>query len=81
MFCVVYLDDILIYSISLEEHQEHIRKVLERLRCYQLFASLKKYEFTINRVEFLGFIISTEGVSMDQKRVKSIATWPMPKTY
>ena len=59
IFCIVYLDDILIYSVSLEEYQEHVRKVLERLRYYQLFASLKKCEFTTDRVEFLGFIIST----------------------
>ena len=74
MFCVVYLDDILIYFMLLEEHQEHVRKVLERLRHYQLFVSLKKYKFATDRMEFLGFIISIKGVSMDQKRVESIAT-------
>ena len=72
MFCVIYLDDILIYSLSLEEHYEHIRKVLEWFRYYQLFASLKKYKFIINRMEFLGFIIFTEGISIDQKWVESI---------
>ena len=67
IFCVVYLDNIFIYSLSLKEYHKHVRKVLKWLRYYQLFASLKKYEFTTNRVEFLGFVISTEDVFMDQK--------------
>jgi len=62
---VVYLDDILIYSASQAEHMRNTRTMLERLRKFQLFANLKKCEFDIDCVEFLGFIISTIGVSMD----------------
>lgn len=80
-FCVVYLDDILIYSDSHEEHIDHVKQVLERLRRFSLYASLKKCEFFTTEVEFLGFIVSTSGVSMDKRRVETIREWPKPKTY
>jgi hypothetical protein len=79
--CVVYLDDILIYSGTAEEHEQHIRQVLERLRKFQLYVNLSKCAFKTNKVEFLGFIISREGVSMDERRVAAIKEWPAPKTY
>lgn len=78
--CVVYLDDILIYSATREEHVEYLRAVLERLRKYALFASRKKCEFFVHQVEFLGFIVSREGVAMDKSRVRAIEEWPAPKT-
>lgn len=80
-FCVVYLDDILIYSKDAEEHAEHLRLVLERLRKYALYANRKKCHFFTDSVEFLGFIVGSEGVSMDPRRVDTVAAWPQPTTY
>ena len=68
----MYLDDILIYSADKESYTRHLRQVLERLRKYALFVSRKKCEFYIKTVEFLGFIVSTEGVSIDRSRVDAI---------
>lgn len=80
-FCVVYLDDILIYSRTREEHTHHLRLVLERLRKYALFANPKKCHFFTDQVEFLGFIVSGTGVSMDPRRVSTVKEWPEPETY
>jgi len=80
-FCVVYLDDILIYSRNAEEHTKHLRLVLERLRKYALYANRKKCHFFTDSVEFLGFIVGSEGVSMDPRRVDTVAAWPQPTTY
>ena len=71
-FCVAYLDDVLIYSNSPEEHLDHVRQVLERLRKYRLYANLKKCEFSTTQVEFLGFIVFIDGVTMNQRRVDTI---------
>jgi hypothetical protein len=79
--CVVYLDDILIYSHEEERHEEHVRRVLERLQQYSLFANLKKCVFDVDEVEFLGFIVGTKGVSVDRSRIETIAEWPQPKTF
>ncbi len=79
--CVVYLDDILIYSAEPADHWRHVKQVLERLRQFQLYANLKKCQFRTERVEFLGFIVSTDSVSMDQERVATIKSWPPPKSY
>ena len=78
--CVVYLDDILIYSNTREQHAEHLRLVLERLRKYALYASLKKCEFFTHELEFLGFVVSAAGVTMDRRKVHAIETWPTPMT-
>ncbi|TKA33188.1 hypothetical protein B0A50_00741 [Salinomyces thailandicus] len=79
--CVVYLDDILIYSDNEEEHIEHVRMVLERLRDWKLYAKRSKCTFHTKTVEFLGFIISPRGIHMDPARVQAIAEWPEPKAY
>ena len=71
-FCVVYLNDILIYSSSQEEHLDYIKQVLERLRRFSLYASLKKCEFFIIEVEFLDFMIFIDNVAMNKRRVKAI---------
>jgi hypothetical protein len=80
-FCVVYLDDILIYSKTTEEHTKHVRLVLERLRNYVLYANPKKYKFYTDKVEFLSFVVSDKGVLMDQERVATIKDWPEPKSF
>ncbi len=77
---IVYIDDILIYSNSLEEHTQHVRSVLERLIQYQLYAKGEKCEFDCTSTSFLGYIISHEGVAMDESKVKAVLNWPQPCT-
>lgn len=77
-FVVVFIDDILVFSRSLSEHEEHLRKVLEVLRENQLYAKLKKCEFWLKEVAFLGHIISENGVSVDPEKIKAIMEWPRP---
>ena len=76
--CSVYLDDILIYSKTLEEHVVHVKEVLERLRMHKLFAKPSKCTFLTDRVEFLGFVVDSNGVSMEEGRVEAIKNWPKP---
>ena len=71
-FYVIYLNDILIYSSSQEEHLNHIKQVLKRLRRFSLYISLKKCEFFITEVEFLDFIMFIDNVAMNKRRVKAI---------
>jgi hypothetical protein len=82
-FCVVYLDDILIFSRTPEEHQHHLELVLERLRQAELYANVKKCSFFRDELEFLGFIINQDGVKMDPSRVEAIREWKNnpPQTY
>ena len=80
VICVVYLDDILIYSENLEDHRRHVREVFERLRRFSLYANLKKYSFFQTEVEFLGFIVGRQGTRMDPKRVEAVTQWPQPKS-
>lgn len=77
---IVYIDDILIYSTSLEEHIHHVRLVLKCLLQYQLFAKAEKCEFHRTSTSFLGYIISREGVAMDEGKVKAVLDWPLPQT-
>ena len=77
-FMVVYLDDILIFSRSKEEHYEHVRLVLERLREHQLYAKLSKCEFLREEVPFLGFIVSAEGIKVDPRKTAAITQWATP---
>lgn len=79
LFVVAYLDDILIFSKTLEEHEENVRKVLTRLRERQLFAKLEECEFLATSVEFLGYVVSAEGIAMDPKKVDAITAWPTPR--
>ena len=64
-FSIMFIDDILIYSKSQEEHEEHLRIVLQILREGKLYAKLKKCEFWLNQVVFLGHVISKDGITMD----------------
>jgi transposase InsO family protein len=74
-FCIVYLDDILVFSRSEEEHTEHLRQVCDRLREAELYAKPSKCQFYQREMEFLGFVIDPEGVRMDPGRVKTISEW------
>ncbi len=77
-FVVVYLDDILIYSANVEEHRKHVRLVLQTLREHQLYAKAEKCDFHTTKVDYLGFIISPDGVSMDLSKVEDIVNWTQP---
>jgi RNase H-like domain found in reverse transcriptase/Reverse transcriptase (RNA-dependent DNA polymerase)/Integrase zinc binding domain/Chromo (CHRromatin Organisation MOdifier) domain/Retroviral aspartyl protease/Integrase core domain len=79
-FVVVYLDDILIFSDSPEEHDDHVRKVLQRLQDANLSLKLEKCEFDKTEVHFLGFVISIHGISMDPAKVAAIKEWKTPKS-
>lgn len=75
---VIYLDDILIYSTDEESHTTHVRRVLQLLSDAELQVNLEKCQFHVDKVEFLGYIISPEGVSMDPAKVEAILSWPTP---
>jgi len=79
-FVVVYIDNILIYSRSLEEHAEHLRKVFQRLRENKLYAKLEKCEFGVTEMDFLRHRITQEGLKMDDHKVKAIVDWKPPKS-
>jgi hypothetical protein len=78
-FVVVFIDDILIYSQNEQEHEVHLRKVLQSLRYCQQYAKLSKCEFGISEVLFLGHIINQEGLVVDPKKVTTILDWKAPK--
>lgn len=80
VFVLVYLDDILIFSNSLEEHWEHLRVALQRLKEAKLYGRLHKCEFLKDRIEYLGFDISAEGVHTSPEKVKAVVEWPTPST-
>ena len=77
-FVVIFIDDILVYSRSDEEHAEHLRAVLQILREEKLYARLKKCDFWLREVAFLGHVISEGGVSVDPRKVEAIENWPPP---
>jgi hypothetical protein len=79
-FCTAYLDDILIYSENELDHQEHVRKVLLRLREAGLQADIKKSEFNVRRTKYLGFFVSTEGIEVDPEKTATIRNWERPTT-
>ncbi|KAL0147024.1 hypothetical protein M9458_057548, partial [Cirrhinus mrigala] len=79
-FIYVYLDDILIFSSSLQEHVQHVRRVLQRLLENGLFVKAEKCVFHAQSVPFLGYIISSEGVRMDPDKVKAVVDWPTPES-
>jgi hypothetical protein len=74
-FVVCYLDDILVFSKNEEEHINHVRVLLEKLRTVGLYAELEKCIFHQPQVEFLGYIISGEGLSMDPKKIRTVTEW------
>jgi hypothetical protein len=77
-FVMVFNDDILIYSRSEEEHEEHLRLVLQKLREHRLYAKLRKCEFWLKQLAFLGHVISKGGISMDPNKVRDILSWNAP---
>jgi hypothetical protein len=79
-FVVVFIDDILVFSKTEEEHEEHLRFVLEKLRSKKLYAKFSKYEFWLTKVAFLGHVISAGGVSDDPGKVNNVLSWMPPTT-
>ncbi|KAH9663456.1 Endonuclease [Citrus sinensis] len=79
-FVVVYFDDILIYSTSHELHLQHLREVLSALRAASLYTAVNKYIFLTEKVLFLGYVVSKDGISVDQSKVDAIRDWPPPTT-
>ena len=79
--CIVYIDDILIYSKDPKAHRRHVAEVLERLRKHGLYAKLSKCKFSTDTVEFLGFMIGLDGVAMESSHVEMILKWPVSCTY
>ncbi len=71
-FVIVYIDDILIYSPNLAEHQQHVTQVLQSLRQHHLYLKLEKCEFHQSTVQFLGYVITPDGVQMDQGKVEAV---------
>ncbi|XP_070044822.1 uncharacterized mitochondrial protein AtMg00860-like [Nicotiana tomentosiformis] len=79
-FIIVFIDDILIYSHSLEEHEQHLRVVLQTLREKKLYAKFSKCEFWLDLVAFLGHGVSGEGIKVDPRKIEEVQSWPRPTT-
>ncbi|GKE24530.1 putative reverse transcriptase domain-containing protein [Tanacetum coccineum] len=79
-FMIVFIDDILIYSKSEEEHTEHLKLILELLKKEELYAKFPKCEFWLSKVQFLGHVIDSEGIHVDPAKIDSIKDWALPKT-
>jgi hypothetical protein len=79
-FIVVFIDDILVYSKSMEELEDHLRIVLQHLREHQLYAKFSKCELWIKEVPFMGHVVSPEGIAVDPSKVKKVLDWKLPTT-
>ena len=77
-FVVVFIDDILIYSKNDEEHADHLRLMLGKLREHQLYAKFSKCAFWLKEVAFLGHILSAGGVAVDPSKVSDVLSWSQP---
>jgi hypothetical protein len=78
-FVIVFLDDILVYSRIEEEHEQHLRMVLQVLREHQLYAKLRKCSFYQERIHYLGHITSKDGIAVDPEKIEAIREWSVPR--
>ena len=76
----MFIDDILVYSKTEEEHAEHLKIVLQVLKEKKLFAKLSKCEFWLKEVSFLGHVISGDGIAVDPSKVEAVSQWETPKS-
>lgn len=74
------IDDILVYSKDIKEHAEHLRLVLMTLRKEKLYANLNKCAFCVEEVVFLGYVVSAQGIKVDEAKVEAIKSWPIPSS-
>ena len=79
-FVVVYFDDILIYSKTEAAHYNHVREVLVVLQANELYINLKKCSFLTDKLLFLGYVVSADGIHVDEDKVRAVREWPTPKT-
>jgi hypothetical protein len=79
-FVVVFIDDILVYSKNEEEHEQHLRIILQRLRDHQLYATFNKCAFCLKEVPFLGHVISAKGIAVDPSKVQEVFDWKSPRS-
>jgi hypothetical protein len=79
-FVVIYFDDILIYSKSYEAHLEHLRAVFNVLHDAHLFGNLEKCTFCTDRVSFLGYVVTSQGIEVDEAKIVAITSWPLLTT-
>ncbi|XP_049405070.1 uncharacterized protein LOC125868479 [Solanum stenotomum] len=80
IFVIVFLDDILVYSRSKEDHANHLRQVLQVLRDRRLYAKFSKCEFWLKSATFLGHIVSDKGIRVDSQKIEAVKDWPRPTT-
>eukprot|EP00253_Pinus_taeda_P021744 PITA_21744 len=78
-FVLIFIDDILIYSRTMEEHHEHLRMVLQTLPEHQLYEKFSKCDFFKEEIQYLGHVITKEGITVDPEKIKVIMDWPVPK--
>ncbi len=79
--CVlVFVDDILVYSNSLQEHVQHLQQVFELLQDHGLYVKASKCSFAQQHLEYLGHIIGVTGVATDPAKIQAVSKWPVPKT-
>jgi len=79
-FVIVFIDNILIYLKGLEEHEQHLRIILQTLRDHKLYAKFSKCEFWLDRVILLGHVVLGEGISVDSTKVEIVVNWRRPTT-
>lgn len=79
-FVIIFLDDILVFSETLEEHEEHLHAVFELLRQHQLYAKVSKCSFATKSIDYLGHVISRDGVATNTEKTHGMLNWPTPST-
>ncbi|XP_028555630.1 uncharacterized protein LOC110104616 [Dendrobium catenatum] len=80
-FCIVYFDDILVYSTSINDHVKHLQALFDVLRQHKLFLNLPKCEMAVPKVHFLGFVIDAHGIHMDPQKISAVRDWPPPTSF